>query len=118
MVGSPSSAVLEKIIIRPCAYSSLCSVVIVFVFLPTVSSNQLVGGFPAEYGMLSHLEYFFASGNAFTEGIIPGFLGSLLNMREIGLKSSVSAPRPRSCRPSSFQKDMLIVDCKRYDLTH
>jgi hypothetical protein len=57
-------------------------------FLPTVSSNQLVGEFPVEYGFLSSLEYFFASGNAFAEGIIPAFLGSLPNMREIGLKSS------------------------------
>jgi hypothetical protein len=37
---------------------------------------------------MSDLEYFFASGNDFDEGIVPAFLGSLPNLREIGLKSS------------------------------
>jgi hypothetical protein len=64
------------------------SAVFSFSLLPTVSSNQLSGGFPGEYGLMSSLEYFFASGNDLTEDIIPAFLGSLPNLREIGLKSA------------------------------
>ena len=37
-----------------------------------------------------NLKYFFASANHFTPGFIPGFLGSLPNLREIGLKSTNS----------------------------
>jgi hypothetical protein len=59
-----------------------------FLFVSTVSSNQLTGGFPGEFGLMSSLEYFFASANAFSEDIIPGFLSSLPNLREIGLKSA------------------------------
>jgi hypothetical protein len=64
------------------------SAVLSFSLVPTVSSNQLTGGFPVEYGLMSSLEYFFASGNDFAEDIIPSFLESLPNLREIGLKSA------------------------------
>jgi hypothetical protein len=37
---------------------------------------------------MSNLEYFFASANAFTPDIIPGFLASLPRLKEIGLKTS------------------------------
>jgi Leucine-rich repeat (LRR) protein len=57
-------------------------------FVSTVSSNQLTGGFPGEFGLMSNLEYFFASANTFAEEIIPAFLASLPNLREIGLKSA------------------------------
>jgi hypothetical protein len=84
MVSSPSYDALKFHLVHP-AHPALS---FLFLFFPTVSSNQLDGGFPGEYGLMSSLEYFFASANAFTEDIIPAFLGSLLNLREIGLKSA------------------------------
>jgi hypothetical protein len=85
MVGSPSYCVLESHSVHTAHYAPLF---LFLFFLPTVSSNQLDGEFPAEFGFMSSLQYFFAAGNGFTENYIPGFLGSLPNLREIGLKST------------------------------
>jgi hypothetical protein len=52
------------------------------------SSNDFNGKFPAEIDTMVNLEYFFASANNFTPGIIPEFLGSLFKLEELGLKST------------------------------
>jgi hypothetical protein len=48
----------------------------------------LSGDLPTEIALLFDLEYFFASANAFTPGIIPASYAGLLKLEELGLKST------------------------------
>jgi hypothetical protein len=54
----------------------------------TVSSNKLDGDISTEIGLLSTLQYFFASANNFTPGIIPESFSRLLKLQELGLKTT------------------------------
>jgi Leucine-rich repeat (LRR) protein len=53
-----------------------------------LSNNQLTGPIPLALSELSELEYLFLAFNPFEEGIIPHYLGNLLNLRDLSLQKT------------------------------
>lgn len=53
-----------------------------------LSNNQFTGPIPLALSELSNLEYLFLAFNPFEEGIIPHYLGNLLNLRDLSLQKT------------------------------
>jgi hypothetical protein len=71
---------------QPFAVFSISFVLVIFQY--AVSINAHTGFLPGELGSLINLRYFFASVNDFSPDVIPAFLETLVNLEEIGLKST------------------------------
>jgi hypothetical protein len=92
-----------------------------FIFVSTVSSNQLNGG---SGSLMSNLSIFFASANTFAEEIIPAFSRvSLLNLRETALsanrygKYSNMARWPEEPDPLDWMTTICSVPCHKGSIT-